>query len=104
MRKREGSHLIDTPGTAETPSLPRVRFADVVARIAASALGRISAVARAAIVGRAFLAHLVNVVAELGVLRTWDSRSCSCETSLDDIVRDVALELARDVHHVEGQY
>ena len=85
------SHLLDARRVAETPPLPRVRLADVVARIAASVFGGFSAVARAAIVGRVLLAHLLNVVVELADLRARDSRSCSCETSLGDIVRDVAL-------------
>lgn len=80
------AHLLDAPGIAETPPLARVRLADVVARIAASVLGRLSAVARAAIVGRVVLAHLVDVVAELGDLRARDSRSCGRETSLGDVV------------------
>jgi hypothetical protein len=100
--KKGDSHLVNAPGVAETPPLPRVRFAYVVARVTASALGRLSAKARTTILRRAFLVHFVNLVAELRDRRARDSRSCSRETSLDDIVRDVALELAGYVHQVEG--
>ncbi len=103
-KKRKDSHLLNPPGATEAPPLPRVRFADRIARVAASALGGFSAKARAAIVGLAVLVQLVEVVVELPVLRTRDSRSCSRETSFDDVVGNVALELAGYVRQVEGQY
>jgi len=103
-KKRKDSHLLNPPGATEAPPLPRVRFADRIARVAASALGGFSAIARAAIVGLAVLVQLVEVVVELPVLRTRDSRSCSRETSFDHVVGNVALELAGYVRQVEGQY
>jgi hypothetical protein len=96
------SHLVNGPGIAETPPPSRVRLTDGIARVTASTLGRFSAIARATIPFRALFVQFVDVVPELHDLRARDSRSRRCEASLDDVVGDVTLELARYVHQVKG--
>jgi hypothetical protein len=59
------THLLNGSGVTKTPASPRVRLTNGIARVAASALGRFTAKARATIVLRAFVAYLVNVITEL---------------------------------------
>jgi len=48
--------------------------------------------------------QFVNVIAELGGVRARDRGSIFRETGFDDIMCDIALELARNIHHVERQH
>lgn len=107
-RRKEGrgrqTHLVNPPRVAKTPAPPRVRLPDGIARVTASALGRLSAIARPTIPVHALLVQPINVVAELADLRTRDDRSCSRETGFGDVMGDVALDLPGYIHQVEGQY
>jgi len=100
---RARTHLVNGSGITETPTFPRVRLTNFIARITTTAaLGWFTAIARTTVPFRALLVQLVNVITELSDLRALDNRSCSRETGFEDVVRDVALKLPRYIHQVEG--
>lgn len=95
--------LLDAVRVVEAPALADIGLADVLARVAAAVLGRRRAVARAAVVGVLALRRALHVALELPDLFGLDLVPVLAQTRLDNVVRQVALALAGDVHHVERQ-
>lgn len=96
--------LLDAVRAVEAPSAVDVRLPDVVARVAAPAVrGGDAAVARAAVPVLALLVQLVEIVAELFAERVGHGAPGLLEARLEDVVCDVGLRFAANVHDVQTE-
>jgi hypothetical protein len=93
-------HLLDTVGTRETPTLVHVCLSNLIARVTAPISGFLSTVARPAIPTRTSLSKLVDLVAEVVAPRCRNVRASLGNPLLENIMRNIALLLAGDVHNI----
>lgn len=92
--------LLNGVGIGETPASVHVCLSDVFAGVAAAAFGLQTTVARSTIVGIMSRVDLVKVVLQFYANSARHSDPLLIQPSLQNIVCEVALRLAADIHDI----
>lgn len=97
-----GTHLLNLVRVAKAPATRNICFPNGVTGIAASTFGRFGAEAGATVAIWLRGVNLRKVALKFGRVRVGDRSAAVVEPSLDDIVRNIALHLAADIHDVQA--
>ena len=100
----KATHLLNGIWPIETPSPVHIRLPHFLASITTATFGFHAAVARATVAALTLLVDLVEVVLQLGNHGVGNGDTALIEASLEDVVCDVRLGFAADVHDIKAQY
>ena len=100
----KATHLLNGIWPVETPSPVHIRLPHFLASITTATFGFHAAVARATISTLTLLVDLVEVVLQLGNYGVGNGDTALIEAGLEDVVCDVRLGFAADVHDIKAQH
>ena len=100
----KATHLLNGIWPVETPSPVHIRLPHFLASITTATFGFHAAVARATVAALTLLVDLVEVVLQLGNDGVGNGDTALIEAGLEDVVCDVRLSFAADVHNIKAQH